>query len=139
MPCTEFEDLLAGYTELAPAERQRADAHLHCCPACRCWFEALAEVDSALVAEFAGVHAPATLRVAVRRKVSQSHTTLVSAVPEVLDFVGWLGVICAAGLLVWFTIPPSYVLSAPVLFTLSGLLLCLALSVTLWVLHSSES
>jgi anti-sigma factor RsiW len=139
MSCTEFEDLLAGYAELTPAERQRADAHMRGCPACRCWFEALAEIDSALVAEFEGIHAPATLRVAVRRQVSQSQPTRVSAVPEILDFVGWLGVICAAGLLAWFTVPSSYALSAPVLFALSGILLCIALSVTVWALRSNES
>jgi hypothetical protein len=60
-------------------------------------------------------------------------------VPEILDFVGWLGVICAAGLLAWFTVPSSYALSAPVLFALSGILLCIALSVTVWALRSNES
>jgi hypothetical protein len=48
-------------------------------------------------------------------------------------------VICAAGLPGYFTIPSSYALSAPFLFVISGILLCLALSVTLWVLNSNES
>jgi anti-sigma factor RsiW len=139
MPCPEFEDLLTAYAELTPVERQRVDAHLRGCAACQSWFEALAEVDLALTIEFEGVRAPATLAMAVRGKMAQSLPARVSAVPEILDFVGWLGVIGAAGLLAYFTIPSSYVLSAPVLLVLSGILLCLALSVTVWVLSGNES
>jgi anti-sigma factor RsiW len=139
MPCTEFEDLLTGYAELTPDERQRVDAHLRACPACQGWFEALAEVDAALASEFEGVHAPTALAMAVRREAARSLPARVSALPEILDFVGWLGVIGAASLLAYFTIPSSFTLSAPVLFALSGILLCLALSVTVWVLSGNES
>lgn len=47
--------------------------------------------------------------------------------------------ICAAGMLAYFFVPSSYTLSAPVLFAPSGILLCLALSVTAWIPRSSES
>jgi anti-sigma factor RsiW len=139
MPCTEFEDLLTGYAELTPDERQRADAHLRACPACRCWFEALAEVDAALASEFECVHAPAALAAAIQRQIARPLPARVSALPEILDFVGWLGVVGAAGLLAYFTIPSSFTLSPVVFFAITGLLLCLALSVTVWVLRSSES
>jgi anti-sigma factor RsiW len=139
MPCTEFEDLLTGYAELTPDERQRVDAHLCACPACQGWFEALAEVDAALASEFEGVHAPATLAMAVRREAARSLPARVSALPEILDFVGWLGVIGAASLLAYFTIPSSFTLSPLVFFAITALLLCLALSVTVWVLRGSES
>lgn len=139
MPCTEFEDRLTGYAELTPDERQRVDAHLHGCLACQGWFEALAEVDAALAAEFEGVHAPATLVAAIQRQVARPRPARVSALPEILDFVGWLGVLGAAGLLAYFSIPSSFTLSPVVFFAITGLLLCLALSVTVWVLRGSES
>jgi anti-sigma factor RsiW len=139
MPCTEFEDLLAEYAELTPAERQRVDSHLRTCPACQGWFEALAEVDAALASEFEGVLAPASLAAAIQRQVARPLPARVSALPEILDFVGWLGVIGAAGLLAYFTIPSSFTLSPELFFAITGLLLCLALSVTVWVLRSSES
>ena len=139
MPCTQFEDLLTAYAELDPAERQRADAHLQGCAACRQWFEALAEIDAALAAEFEAVRAPATLALAVQSRVAPSLPARVSVLPEILDFVGWLGVISAAGLLAYFFVSSSYTLSTPVLYALSGILLCLALSVTVWVLRSSEA
>jgi hypothetical protein len=47
----------------------------------------------------------------VQRQVARPLPARVSAVPEILGFVGWLGVICAAGLLAYFTIPSSYALS----------------------------
>ncbi len=53
MPCTEFDDMLAAYAELTPAERERVDSHLQFCPACQSWFEALSEIDAALGSRFA--------------------------------------------------------------------------------------
>lgn len=139
MPCTDFEDLLAEYAELTTAERQRVDAHLRGCPVCQSWLEALAEIDAALTSEFEDVRAPATLAASVRREAARSLPARVSPVPEILDFVGWLGVICAAGLLAYFTIPYPYTPPAPVLFASACIVLCLALSVTFWALRSSES
>lgn len=139
MPCTDFEDLLANYAELTPAERQRADTHLSGCPECQSWFEALAEMDLALTSEFEGVRAPATLASSIQRQVARPRPARVSAVPEILDFVGWLGVIGGAGMLAYFTIPSSFTLTPVVFFSMAGFLLCLAFSVTVWVLRSSES
>lgn len=139
MPCPEFEDLLAGYADLPPAERQRVDAHLHVCPSCRGWFETLCEIDAALVSSFEDVHAPASLATAVRRQTTQLDRRPVSAVPEILDFVGWIGVIGAVGLLAYFLIPSEYGFSTPVLYASSCVLLCVALSVTIWALRGNES
>jgi predicted anti-sigma-YlaC factor YlaD len=139
MPCPEFEDLLAAYADLTPVERRRADLHMQICPACRSWFDALSEIDAALAFSFEDVHAPADLATAVRRQVVQTLPARFSAVPEILDFVGWLGVISAAGLLAYFLIPAGYTLTTPVLFAIMGVLLGLTLSVTVWVLRSSES
>ncbi len=138
MPCTEFEDLLVDYARLAPEERRRADAHLQTCPSCRSWLEALAEIDAALISEFEDIHAPVTLATGARQRVAQSLPARVSAVPEILDFVGWLGVICAAGLLAYFLMPVPVPLSTPMLYTVAGILLCLALSATAWALRSNE-
>jgi predicted anti-sigma-YlaC factor YlaD len=139
MPCTEFEDLLAAYADLTPAERQRADAHLQACPECRGWFEALSEIDAALAFSFEDVQAPATLAASVRQHITETLPARVSPVPEILDFAGWLGVICAAALLAYFLIPAEDALTLPVLFAILGVLLGLTLSVTVWVLRSSEA
>ena len=96
MPCTEFEDRLAGYDALGAAERQRVDAHVAHCESCRGWLEAFGEADAALRAAYAGVRAPATLAISVRQRVSgtvAAGETCVSVVPEVLDFIAWIGVI----------------------------------------------
>ena len=139
MPCPDFENLLIDYAELAPADRGRADLHLQGCAECRNWFESLAEIDAALASAFAGIQAPATLALGVQRRVAQSVPPPVSAVPEILDFVGGLGVICATALLAYFFIPPSALLSAPILVACSSILLGLAASATVWALSSSES
>jgi len=88
-----------------------ADAHLRACPDCRNWFEALAEIGAALGASFEDIHAPATLATHVRRQIVDHQPARVSPVPEILDFVGWLGVIGAAGLLAYFLIPAGYTLT----------------------------
>jgi|GEM_PF-2334015 len=138
MPCAEFEDLLIRYAELTPDERRRADAHLRGCPECQIWLEALASVDAALTAEFEGVRAPVTLAAALRNRLPRPRPQRVSAMPEILDFVGWLGVILAAGLVACFSLPDSFAVSPTVLWTSVYVLLCLALSVTVWALRGNE-
>ncbi len=138
MPCTDFENLLIDYRELAPVDRCRADVHLQACAECRNWFEALAEVDAALTARFEGLHAPATLAAALQRKVAQSGPLRVSAVPDILDFAGGLGVICATTVLACFYIPSS-LLSAPILVACSSILLAAAVSAAAWSLRGNEN
>jgi anti-sigma factor RsiW len=138
----EFEGLLADYETLGAVERGRVEAHLARCEACRAWLEAFAEADAALRATYAGVRAPATLAASVQRRVSRAAAARerrVSAVPEVLDFIGWFGVIGACSILAYFWLPQDAAFSQTVLFALCGILLCAALSVTVWALRGEES
>lgn len=144
MPCTEFEHLLADYEALGAMERARVEAHLARCGACRGWREAFAEADAALRAAYAGVRAPATLAASVRRRIPHpaavaARGARVSLVPEILDFIAWTGVLCACGLLAYFWLPRDVAISQAALFAVAGMLLCAALSATIWVLGSSEN
>jgi predicted anti-sigma-YlaC factor YlaD len=144
MPCTEFEELLTDYETLGAVERARVDAHLTHCEACRGWREAFAEADAALRAAYTGVRAPATLAASVRQRVHHpaagtARGAGVSLVPEILDFIAWTGVLCACGLLAYFWLPRDAAFSQAAFFAVSGLLLCVILSATIWVLRSSES
>ncbi|MGD0577850.1 MAG: zf-HC2 domain-containing protein [Bryobacteraceae bacterium] len=141
MPCTEFEELLADYEALGAVERARVDAHMAHCEACRGWREAFVEADAALRATYAGVRAPATLAAFVRQRIPHpvAVAARVSLVPEILDFIAWTGVLCACGLLAYFWLPRDAVFSQATLLAISGILLCAALSATIWVLSSSES
>ncbi len=100
MPCAEFETLLLDYPELNASSRAIADAHASVCPGCSAFLAALVEADRALTAEFSG--APAELRAAVRVRLERP-----SPLPEILDFVGWSGLIAAAAMLIMFFAPPS--------------------------------
>lgn len=141
MPCTEFEHLLAEYESLGAMERARVEAHMARCEACRGWREAFAEADAALRAAYSGVRAPATLAASVRRRIPHpaAIAARVSLIPEILDFIAWSGVLCAGGVLAYFWLPRDIVFSQAMLFALSGIVLCAALSATIWVLRSSES
>lgn len=140
MPCTEFEDLLADYETLGALERARVDAHLARCEACRGWREAFVEADAALRATYAGVLAPAALAASVRPCIPRPATVAarVSLVPEILDFIAWSGVLCTGGLLAYFWLPRDAVFSQATLLAVSGILLCAALSATIWALRTSE-
>ena len=141
MPCTEFEELLTDYETLGAVARARVDAHLTHCEACRGWREAFAEADAALRAAYTGVRAPASLAAYVRQRIPHpaASAARVSLVPEILDFIAWTGVLCACGVLGYFWMPRDVVFSQAAFFTVSGLLLCVTLSATIWVLRSSES
>jgi predicted anti-sigma-YlaC factor YlaD len=141
MPCTEFEELLTDYETLGAVERARVDAHLTHCEACRGWREAFAEADTALRAAYTGVRAPASLAAYVRQRIPRpaASAARVSLIPEILDFIAWTGVLCACGVLAYFWMPRDVVFSQAAFFAVSGLLLCVTLSATIWVLRSSES
>jgi hypothetical protein len=91
MACPQFDELLSGGA---------ADHAAHC-EECRALLEALAEVDATFDASFAGIAAPPGL--AVRALVLASHTAPLrrpSALPEVLDFIGWAAVLVLAAVLI---------------------------------------
>jgi len=61
MACPEFEDLV----------REGAGGHAARCEECRALLEALADVDAAFEAAFAGVSAPPGMAAAVRARVAR--------------------------------------------------------------------
>lgn len=99
MPCGEFEDRLLDYASLPDREREAIDAHLAGCSACRMYFETLERVDSDLNRAFASIEAPAEWAETVLRR---TRTPEPSVVPELLDGIGWLGVLALLGCLAFF-------------------------------------
>jgi hypothetical protein len=102
MPCAEWEDLLLDYSELSAGERQATDAHLAGCAGCREYLETAAHLETGLVELYSG----AQVSPAFRSNVLSSLDTGIglerpSALPEVLDFIGWAGIIAAIVCLAW--------------------------------------
>jgi predicted anti-sigma-YlaC factor YlaD len=101
MPCASFEDLLLDYTELAPAERGAVDAHLAGCADCRGYLETLAHLETGLSELYSGAHVSPAFRHDVLSILERP-----SLLPEVLDFIGWAGIlaalVCLASLLPHF-------------------------------------
>jgi hypothetical protein len=87
MACPEFEDLV----------REGAGGHAARCEECRALLDALADVDAALEAAFAGVSAPPGMAAIVRaRAFRELPLREPSALPEILDFIGWAAVLALA-------------------------------------------
>jgi predicted anti-sigma-YlaC factor YlaD len=87
MACPEFEDLV----------REGAGGHAARCEECRALLDALADVDAALEAAFAGVSAPPGMAAIVRaRAFRELPLRGPSALPEILDFIGWAAVLALA-------------------------------------------
>ena len=96
MPCASFEDLLLEYRELSADERKAVDAHLAGCANCRQYLETAAELDAALAETYSGAQTAPAFREAVLSGIrAETHLPKPSALPEVLDFIGWAGVIAA--------------------------------------------
>jgi predicted anti-sigma-YlaC factor YlaD len=90
MSCAPFEDLLLDYTELAPAERCAVDAHLAGCVDCREYLDTLARLETGLSQLYAGAQVSAAFRNDVLSILERP-----SLLPEILDFIGWAGIIAA--------------------------------------------
>jgi hypothetical protein len=89
MACPEFEDLVRD-----------GGGHAAHCEECRALLEALADVDAALDAAFAGISAPPSLAAAVRARTAHEFPVRrPSLLPEVLDFIGWAAVLALAAIL----------------------------------------
>ena len=89
MACPEFEELV----------REGADGHAAHCDECRALLEALADVDAAFEAAFAGVSAPPGLAAAARARAAGAvRFRRPSMLPEVLDFIGWAAVLALAAI-----------------------------------------
>jgi hypothetical protein len=90
MPCASFEDLLLDYRELEPAERCAVDAHLAGCADCRECLDTLAHLETGLYDLCAGAQVSSAFRNDVLSTLERP-----SLLPEVLDFIGWAGIIAA--------------------------------------------
>ncbi|HEY4364796.1 MAG TPA: zf-HC2 domain-containing protein [Bryobacteraceae bacterium] len=84
MPCEKFEDLLCGYSDLSAEQRQPVDAHMAACADCREFLGTLSALDRSLTTLYAGLQ-PA-------RPFNPASIRQPSALPEILDFVGWAAV-----------------------------------------------
>jgi len=110
MACAEFEEQLLEYAELANGERARVDAHAAHCSNCREFLEALRAVDSQLTAQLAGLELTPAFAPAVRRRVRlEGSAPRPTAVPELLDFVGWGAIVALLGLLAWWLVPLAHI------------------------------
>lgn len=104
MPCASFEDRLIDYAELSAAERETVDAHLAGCADCREYLDAAEQLDIRLADLYGGARvSPAFQEALASRVKSEVPLAKPSWLPEVLDFIGWAGilaaVVCLASLL----------------------------------------
>ena len=138
MPCQEFERQLTEYATLVDSARARADVHLSHCASCRECLRLLNEIDAGLSATYGDVRAPATLVPGIHRGLVRAGRERLSALPEVLDYMAWCGVIGAGAALAWFSDFPLPEFSGPVLYVTAAILLLVAAGVSFWVTRSSE-
>ena len=90
MACPEFEDLVG----------EGAGGHAAPCERCRALLDALADVDGAFEAAFAGVSAPPGMAAAVRARAARElPLRRPSMLPEILDLIGWAAVLALAAVL----------------------------------------
>ncbi|MGO9230983.1 MAG: zf-HC2 domain-containing protein [Bryobacteraceae bacterium] len=136
--CSEFENLLTVYDEIDQSERARVDAHVARCAACAALAQALSDVETALRAEYGDVCAPPALFGRLGRPLSHAPLRKPSAVPAILDTVGWSAVTVAGGVVVWFVAPPVGSFTGPMLYATAGVLTLTALAITLWALRANE-
>jgi predicted anti-sigma-YlaC factor YlaD len=102
MPCMVWGDLLLDYSELPADERQAADAHLAGCADCREYLETMAHLETGLVELYSGTKVSPAFRSEVRACLNAGiGLEQPSVLPEVLDFIGWAGIIAAIVCLAW--------------------------------------
>jgi anti-sigma factor RsiW len=101
MPCAEFEDRLLDYTALSEAERAMVAAHVSSCAACGEFLTALERVDAELDAALSNTAAPVGLAPRILREVRLPRP---SPVPELLEGIGWIGLLLLAIAVVFVTI-----------------------------------
>lgn len=103
MACPEFEDLLLDYADLSAAERVRADGHVAGCTACREFLATLQAVDTSLTAQYSHRSLDATFDQVLKRRIRlETPAPRPSLIPELLDFIGWAGILVLVALIaVW--------------------------------------
>jgi len=106
MACAEFEDLLLDYAGLSDAERTRADGHIADCAACKEFLEALHAVDTNLTAQYShrvlDANFDHALKQRIRREIPAPRPSMV---PELLDFIGWAGILALVALIAMWVGP----------------------------------
>jgi anti-sigma factor RsiW len=107
MPCTAFEERLIAYDELGPDERKAVNAHLSHCQDCGSFLSALADLDSSLSATLSKAAVSAGFSTSVMQKLRRPAFQRPSVVPEVLDAIGWAGVVAILLWLIAFFVPDS--------------------------------
>jgi predicted anti-sigma-YlaC factor YlaD len=95
MPCAPFEDLLVDYAELSTEDRCAVDEHLAGCAGCREYVDTLAHLETGLSRMYAGTQASPAFRRDLLSSLERP-----SLLPEILDFIGWVGIIAAFACLV---------------------------------------
>ena len=93
MACPRFEDLVWG--------DDAAASHAAHCEECRALLDALADVDATLETAFTNISAPPGSASRARaRAIGETRLRRPSALPEVLDFIGWAAVLTLVAVLV---------------------------------------
>jgi hypothetical protein len=113
-PCALFEDRLLDYATLSAADRRTVDDHMLGCAGCREFLAALARADSELEHVFGSPAAPPALARKVLGQVRRP-----SAIPEILDGVGWLGVLALFGSATFVIAGPASALIAAGVLTVA--------------------
>jgi len=114
MPCDAFEARLLDYDELAASDRHAVDLHTSVCADCREYLETLTTLDmelSRLLADSTlSLDLASSALIGMRASTKRGPTAL----PELLDFVGWSAVASILLVLAWrwklpftFTEPPT--------------------------------
>jgi anti-sigma factor RsiW len=133
MPCAAFEDRLLDYADLAAAEREVVDVHTANCADCREYLETLTSLDTHLSNQLIRVLAES------KPSLDMAATTLArvraprpTALPELLDFVGWSAVVGILSALAWWWREPVTFTDAILQYALYGSAL-VAMAAGLWI------
>jgi predicted anti-sigma-YlaC factor YlaD len=121
MNCSEVEELILESFD-APVQRERLNAHLAHCPACREFFDAQRALDVSLLAQFPAPNLSASFDAGLRRRIAlERRQAILEHLPTVLHLGGGVaGSLLCAWLLPFAT---SAVVSIGIAITLGTYLL----------------
>ena len=135
MPCVAFEDRLLDYADLRASEREAVDTHTLHCADCREYLATLADLDTQLT-HLLG-ESRHSLDLAARALV-RARAPRPTAIPELLDFVGWSAVAGILSALAWrwrtpVTLPDAVLFYAPYAAALVAIVAGLWIGFRSWV------
>jgi hypothetical protein len=107
-PCTDLKALLLDYGHLPAVERASIDAHIASCGDCREALKILSYVGDELSEACAAIEPPGGFRAELRSRVArETPIRRPSAIPEILDFVGWSAIAALVlAVTVWANVLP---------------------------------